>query len=86
MKKTLKDAFTSNGIFLNKKISIHLALQKGRENAEKRGSFDLDVEGCSNLARKGAILIVILCFLGGCFAMKTKNENIFKKRLTIQSK
>lgn len=84
MKNTFKEAFTSNGFFLNKKISIHLTLQKGRENANKRGSFDLDVEGCSNLARKAAVFLAILCVLCCRFAMK--NENIFKKHLTIQSK
>ena len=55
----LKDIFTSShGVFLNKKIVLHVSLQKGRDSGKKLGCFDLNVEGCSNIARKLTFLLI----------------------------
>lgn len=62
MPNIIKEAFTANGFFLKKRLSLHLTLQKGRENAKKLGGFDLDLEGCSNLARKMALFLGIALF------------------------
>ena len=60
----IKEAFSSNGFFLNKRFTLHLSLQKGRENAKKLGSFDLHFEGCSHIVRKVALLLFLsgICF------------------------
>ena len=78
MKNSLFRVFGSNGIFLNKRISLHFSLQKGSEHEKKLGSFALDVEGCSNLARKTAffLLVFFLLFLP---ILKEKTKKFSKK-------
>lgn len=68
----IKEAFSSNGFFLDKRLMIHLSLQKGRENVKKLGSFDLNVEGCSHIARKAAILLLLSGVYFGAVALKRK--------------
>ena len=66
MVKSIKEAFTSDGVFLHKNISLHFTLQKGRENRQKLGSFCLDLEERGNVARKLAfflfLALTIFCF------------------------
>ncbi len=56
----LKKAFGEEGICLQKKVSVHLSLQKGKENGKKLGSFSMDMDGCCNIARKLAFILAIL--------------------------
>ena len=80
MAKRLKEAFTSNGIFLNKKISLHFSLQKGEDSERKLGSFDLDLEGRSNIARKLVLILTFTAvFLGCSSSFYQKTRKIFSK-------
>ena len=81
MSYRFKEPFTSHGLFLNKKISLHFSLQKGRENGKNLGNFNLDLEGCSNIARKLALVILML-ILGSDFFKKILKK-YFQKHLTI---
>lgn len=75
----LKESFGENGIFLKKRMALHFSLQKGKENGCKLGSFDLDLEGCSNIARKLA-LITGICLVIAAFSIVAVCQQGKKKR------
>ena len=75
MKHPLIDLFTSKGYFLDQKISLHVCLQKGRENPKRIGNFAFDWEECGNLARKGALLLLIFGVLSFFCVIKNKNSS-----------
>ncbi len=79
MENRIKEAFSSKGLFLDKKISIHFQLQKGSEGEKKLGSFALDMEGCSNIARKS----VLICAVATLFLLGSLR---FYKKIKIFSK
>ena len=85
MKHSLMQAFTSKGVFLNQKISVHFSLHKGGAQEKKLGSFALDIEGSGNLLRKAMFLLLFASFFLFLPFLKKKDKK-FLKRLDNSTK